>query len=109
MRIDDRNERQREEAETNRIHRQASYRYALQQHIKNLKRYGADIGGGSTYPLITWSGAPDSSQWGFLVHCPHCSKEWFIPKPTDSQAPCAPALGGCGKRFNPNAVRSEVS
>lgn len=55
MRIDDKGQRQREEAEINRVHQQASYRYALQQHIKNLKKYGADIGGGSTYPLITWS------------------------------------------------------
>lgn len=55
MRIDDKGQRQREEAQINRIHSQASYRYALQQHIKHLKRYSADIGGGSTYPLITWS------------------------------------------------------
>lgn len=53
MRIDD--DRKREEAAIDRVHRQESYRYALQQHIRRLKKYDADIGGGNSYPLIKWS------------------------------------------------------
>lgn len=58
MRIDDKGQRQREEAQINRVHNQGSYRKAMEKAIKTLAhRYCADIGGGPTYPLITWSGA----------------------------------------------------